>query len=270
MSISLKSPRTAHLVGSGIPGSGAASERLRWQDIVGRHVVLEEKIDGSEVSFHFDGDANLIARERASEIDLSRRGGAEKHLDGFKNWLALRADPFLERIEDRYMVYAEWCALAHCIFYDRLSDFLVECDMQDKSTGEFLSTERRLELLAGLGVTHAPILFAGMADAATAPASLVGQSAFCSDEPMKALLATPSHRGEVRICERFDMSGIAEGIYGKIEENGVVLGRFKWIREDFVRRIVDGGRHWKAASPVPNLLSAAILDENWPRQAKTR
>lgn len=253
MSPLLKSPRTTHLVGSGIPGSGDVSERLRWEDVCGRFVVLEEKIDGSEVSFHFDADANLIGRERANVIDLSVRGGAERHLDGFKDWLALRADAFFERIEDRYVVYAEWCALAHCIIYDRLPDYFIECDVQDKLTGEFLSTERRMDLLDGLGVVSAPILYSGIAARDVEPSSLVGRSGFCSVDPADRWQSMPVNRGKALDRDRFDVSGTAEGVYGKIEEDGVVVERFKWIREDFVRRIVEDGRHWKAASPVTNL-----------------
>jgi hypothetical protein len=256
MSPLLKSPRTMHLVGSGIPGSGDASERLRWEDICGRFVILEEKIDGSEVSFHFDGDANLVGRERANVIDLSLRGGAERHLDMFKDWLALRADEFFERIEGRYIVYAEWCALAHCILYDSLPDYFIECDVQDKLTGEFLSTGRRAELLDGLGIVSAPILFSGAAVRHPDPSALVGRSAFCSGDPSGGWHSSPTNRGKVLDPGRFDMSGTSEGIYGKIEEDGIVAARFKWIREDFVLRIVDGGRHWKNAAPVPNFLTS--------------
>jgi hypothetical protein len=252
MSPLLKSPRTTHLVGSGIPGSGDASERLRWEDVCGRFVVLEEKIDGSEVSFHFDADANLVGRERANVIDLSARGGAERHLDGFKDWLDLRAEAFFERIEDRYIVYAEWCALAHCILYDKLPDYFIECDVQDKSTGRFLSTAARRALLDGVAVSQAPVLFEGAAERHVSPASLVGRSAFCSNDPAASIARLPQMAGCNPDGLRFQTNGLAEGIYGKIEEGDEVVGRFKWIREDFVRHIVDGGRHWKSQVPVPN------------------
>jgi hypothetical protein len=249
----LKSPRTPHLVGSGIPNSGDPSERLRWEDICGRFVVMEEKIDGSEVSFHFDTDARLIARERSTEIDLASRGGSERHLDSFKAWLDRYADEFFDRIEDRYVVYAEWCAVAHCILYDRLPDYFIECDIQDKKTGDFLSTARRRQLLEGLEVAQAPVLFEGVASKETSPGSLVKRSLYCSEGPVSAVMSRPTRRGAD--FSRLDMGGIAEGVYGKLEEDGKVVGRFKWIREDFVRRIVDGGRHWKNQAPVPNQLA---------------
>lgn len=242
----LRSPRTPHLVGSGIPDSGEGRARLEWSDLSGRHVVLEEKIDGSEVSFHFDADARLVCRERSSETAIGTRGGQERHLDALKDWLLLREDALFDRIGDRYLVYAEWCAFAHRIFYDRLPSYLVECDVQDKRTGEFLSTARRLELLDGLDMVNAPVLFEGTATAAVHPCALVTRSAFCSESAVDHVSA---------VDVPLDLSGKMEGVYGKIEEEDRVVARFKWIRRDFVRSIVDGGSHWKDRRLVPNLLA---------------
>lgn len=243
----LKSPRTPHLVGSGISDSGSQRERVDWRDLCGSHVVLEEKVDGSEVSFHFDGDARLRCRERSSEVDLDRRGGQGAHLDHLKEWLLQNEDDLFDRIGDRYVVYAEWCAVAHCLYYDRLPSYLVECDVQDKGTGAFLSTGRRLELLAGLPLAHAPVLYAGPALPERHPSTFVGRSSFCSETPELP-------RGAVAVG--YDTSGRMEGVYGKVETGDEVVGRFKWIREDFVRRIVGGGIHWKASVPAFNRVEA--------------
>jgi hypothetical protein len=241
----LRSPRTPHLVGSGIPSSGDGRARLHWGALAGRNVVLEEKIDGSEVSFHFDGDARLRCRERSSEIEIAARGGRQRHMDALKDWLVLNQDGLFDRIGDAYLVYAEWCAVAHRIFYDRLPSFLVECDVQDKRTGEFLSTERRVELLDGLGLVHAPVLFQGTAAEGVHPERFVGHSAFCSEFPSVAPKINAS---------ALDLSGVMEGVYGKVEENGRVVHRFKWIRTEFVRSIVEGRLHWKDRAPVANAL----------------
>lgn len=251
MTVKFKSPGTRHLIGSGIPDSGAKGDRIDWNDVVGRNIVLEEKIDGSEVSFHFDADANLIGRERANEIDLTQRGGAEKHLDDFKDWLVSNADAFFDRIGDRFIVYAEWCALTHCLFYDQLPSCFIEIDVQDKVTGHFLSTELRASLFDGLGVESAPVLFSGMAQDHLHPKVFVVRSQFSSQDPVAGWNEI-SH-GSSSMPKDIDLSGWAEGIYGKIEEDGQVVGRFKWVREDFVRRIVERGKHWKAAPLRRNL-----------------
>lgn len=242
----LRSPRTFHLVGSGIADSGEGRARLEWSDLSGRHVVLEEKIDGSEVSFHFDADARLVCRERSSESTIDARGGPQRHLDALKDWLLLKEDVLFDRLGDRYLVYAEWCAFAHRIFYDRLPSYLVECDVQDKRTGEFLSTPRRLELLRGLDMVHAPVIFEGTATAVMHPRDLVTRSAFCSESTVAQVTAAGVP---------LDLSGTMEGVYGKIEEEDRVVARFKWIRHDFVQSIVDGGSHWKDRRLVPNLIA---------------
>jgi hypothetical protein len=246
-----KSPRTPHLVGSGIPSSGEARDRILWSDVVGRNVVFEEKIDGSEVSFFFDADASLVARARSTVLEVGSRGGRERNFDGFKDWLALNSDLFFDSIEDRYVVYAQWCALAHRIFYDRLPSYFIECDVQDMTTGEFLSTPRRRALLNGLPCTSAPVLFEGAATLEAHPMTFMGHSSFSSDDPLSVLADSPM---ALHAQDRVDTSGRSEGVYGKIEKRGVVVGRFKWIREDFVRSIVDANQHWADAKACPCML----------------
>jgi hypothetical protein len=250
--IALKSPRTPHLVGSGIPTSGESKDRIDWKSLIGRFVVLEEKIDGSEVSFHFDGDANLIGRERANPIDLDRRGGTEGHLDLFKDFLQGQADRIFERIEDRYLVYAEWCAITHTIFYNALPSYFIECDVQDKQTGLFLSTARRRTLFAGLPIEQAPVVFEGVVKGTRRPADYLGPSVFADSAASEDWRQAASRAGVAPDTRSVDFSGRAEGIYGKIEDDDHVLGRFKFVREDFIRLIVDDPAHWKSRQPVRN------------------
>jgi hypothetical protein len=250
----LKSPRTPHLIGSGIPTSGEHKERIDWKSLIDRFIVLEEKIDGSEVSFHFNGDATLIGRERANILDLNRRGGVEAHLDHFKDFLHENAETVLERIEDRYLVYAEWCAITHTIFYNALPSYFIECDVQDKHTGLFLSTARRRELFAGLPIVQAPVLFAGRATVSMPPTDFLGQSAYADNATSDDWHNERLRAGLAADNRSVDLSGRSEGVYGKIEDANHVLGRFKFVREDFVRKIVDDPTHWKKRQPVRNVL----------------
>ena len=60
----IKYPRTPHLQGSRLqPGDEDLSQRP-FSDIAGRHVVLEEKIDGANcaISFSQDGELRLQSR----------------------------------------------------------------------------------------------------------------------------------------------------------------------------------------------------------------
>ncbi len=238
--IKLKSPRTPHLSGSGLAGHDNDSDRMAWTAILGKHVVLEEKVDGSEVSFHFDADANLILRERANNLDLRKRGGGEKVYDGLKDWIGLHQDELFDMIQDRFMIYGMWCLAAHTIFYDRLPDYFLEFDVQDKLTGNFLSTARRRKMFAATPIKQVHVLFEGEATDAVHPKDLVEASRYCSDQvPAQAKL---------------DTSGRMEGVYGKVENSDIVIGRFKWVRSDFIQAIIDGNEHWKDRDLIRNRL----------------
>ncbi|TLX16736.1 RNA ligase family protein [Rhizobium sp. MHM7A] len=236
--IKLKSPRTPHLSGSGLAGCENDVDRVKWTSVLGQNIVLEEKVDGSEVSFHFDEDANLILRERANILDMEMHGGVEKVYDELKVWLGIHQDELFDRLQDRFMVYGMWCLAAHAIFYDRLPSYLLEFDVQDKLTGDFLSTARRREFLKGAPTMPIHVLFEGEATDAVHPKRLMGQSYYCS-----------SH---VPAQAKLDGSGRMEGVYGKIEDAARVTGRFKWVREDFIQAIIDGNEHWKDRDLIRN------------------
>jgi hypothetical protein len=238
--IKLKSPRTPHLSGSGLPGHDNDSDRVKWASVIGECIILEEKVDGSEVSFHFDEDANLIVRERANNLDMNKRGGTEKIYDELKDWLLSTQDELFDRLQDRFMIYGMWCLAAHAISYDKLPSYLLEFDIQDKATGEFLSTPRRRELLRAIPVQHICVLYEGTASSCVHPKHFIGKSRYCSDR-------VPSQ-------ENLDSSGVMEGVYGKIEDAETVTGRFKWIRADFIQGIVESNQHWKDRPLVQNQL----------------
>ena len=45
-----------------------------------------------------------------------------------------------------------------------------------------------------------------------------------------------------------------EGLYIKIEENGAVAARYKFVRADFLIRVLDSGSHWLRRPIIPNSL----------------
>ena len=54
------------------------------------------------------------------------------------------------------------------------------------------------------------------------------------------------------------MSSLSEGLYIKTEENGVVTGRYKWVRYDFLQTVVESGSHWQDRPLLPNLLADGV------------
>ncbi|MCV9963545.1 RNA ligase family protein [Pararhizobium sp. BT-229] len=259
-------PRTLHLDASGLGGSASSRERLAWTDLAGRNVVLEEKMDGSETSFEFNDEIDPVLRYRGSPLDLSSRGGAEKQFDGFKDWFELNADSFFDRFDTRYRVYGEWLFAAHRVFYDALPCHFLEFDILDKRDGRFLDTPGRRELMSALPTLHSVRVMAeGAAVTLGHPSKLVGPSAFKSPDwrLSAAEAASRARLSAEAFMARIDTSDLAEGIYGKVEENGEVTLRFKWVRPEFVSGIVSGGRHWKDMALVPN----GVVSEAAPSSA---
>ena len=49
-----------------------------------------------------------------------------------------------------------------------------------------------------------------------------------------------------------------EGLYFKVEEDGRVVGRYKYVRASFLTRVLDSGSHWLTRPIVPNGLADGV------------
>jgi len=49
-----------------------------------------------------------------------------------------------------------------------------------------------------------------------------------------------------------DRSDNSEGLYIKWEEEGRVVGRYKWVQRDFLNAILDSGTHGKERPVIAN------------------
>ena len=45
-----------------------------------------------------------------------------------------------------------------------------------------------------------------------------------------------------------------EGLYIKLEEDGVVKERFKFVRASFLQCLLESNSHWQSRPIVPNML----------------
>jgi hypothetical protein len=53
---------------------------------------------------------------------------------------------------------------------------------------------------------------------------------------------------------RLDNSDLAEGSYIKHEKDGIVKGRYKWVRPGFIEQIAASDRHWRDRVAIRNRL----------------
>jgi hypothetical protein len=249
-----KYPRTPHLEGSGIqPGDDPAS--ADFTVLAGRSIVVEEKLDGANAGLSFDDQGALRLQSRGHYLD----GGArEKHFALFKTWASVHQGAFWERLGKRYLMYGEWLYAKHTIFYDRLPHYFCEFDIWDRQEGIFLDTPRRQELLEGMPVVSVPVLFAGRA-----PRQLLdwlGPSLYKSGEWWSRLreLATELQLDAERVGRETDPSPVSEGLYIKVEEQGQVLERYKFVRSSFLTTVIDSESHWLDRPIVPNQLAPGV------------
>src|SRR4051812_10400132 len=131
-----KYPRTQHLEGSRLQPGDEDLDQVPFADVAGRHVVVEEKVDGANAGVRFDSGGDLLLQSRGHFLT---GGPREKHFNLFKQWAHAHAPALLDALLDRYVLFGEWLYAKHTVFYDRLPHYFLEFDVLDTQTGEFLS-----------------------------------------------------------------------------------------------------------------------------------
>ena len=68
-----KYPRTRHIEGSGIQTGDEDLQVAPWSELAGKHLVVEEKIDGANCAISFDGVGRLLLQ--STGFDAPREAG---------------------------------------------------------------------------------------------------------------------------------------------------------------------------------------------------
>lgn len=252
-----KYPRTRHIEGSGLQADDDPVT-APWAELAGRHLVVEEKMDGANCGVSFGPDGRLRLQSRGHYLS---GGPRERQFGLLKGWAAAHAAGLWELLGDRYVLYGEWCYGKHSIFYTELPHYLLEFDILDTRDGTFLSTDRRAELLRGAPfVASVRVLHAGPVRSLVALQALVGPSRFISADHRAQLADAAAEAGldPAQSLAETDPSGLMEGLYIKVEEGGAVAGRYKYVRRGFLQTVLDSGSHWMERPLLPNRLRAGV------------
>jgi hypothetical protein len=251
-----KYPRTHHLEGSRVQPGDEDHDATPWSELIGRYVVAEEKMDGANSGMSFDAAGKLHLQSRGHFLV---GGGREKHFNRFKQWAHRLGPDLWPRVGHRFVTYGEWLYAKHTIFYDRLPHHFLEFDVLDMETGVFLSTPRRREMLAGLPIASVPVLWEGVLTDPAELISLVGPSLFKSPDWRGRLeeQAFARNLDLERVRSETDPTDLMEGLYIKVEEEGEVKARYKYVRADFLSAVLDSGTHWLRRPIIPNVVSGA-------------
>lgn len=233
----VKYPRTPHLFGSrGTSDDKHLGERESIRFLADGSLIVEEKIDGTNVGIHF----------ASGEMFLQCRGhligeGMHAQYDLFKQWTMVKRGVLEERLGERFILYGEWMYAKHSIHYRELPHYFFEFDIYDKEAGVFLTLEKRTELLDGTEIETVPIVHRGSLKRSDLE-RLIQASAFGAefDNPLTE--------------QRDDL---AEGLYLRTENETQVTGRAKFVRPEFVEKIKQS-THWQQQVMTPNELADGV------------
>lgn len=250
----IKYPRTHHIEGSRVQPGDEDLESVPFSKIAGRYLVVEEKVDGSNCGISFTPKGKLLLQSRGHYL----AGGArEKHFALFKTWAHTYVNELREALKDRFIMYGEWLYAKHTLFYNHLPHYFMEFDIYDKVKEEFLSTESRRVILERLPfITLVPVLFEGKMKSLQELKSLMGPSHFIKGNHLNDLRkrCLELSLDKDRVIRETDPSNQMEGLYIKVEEDGMVKERYKFVRAQFLDAVSDSKTHWLDRPIVPNEL----------------
>ena len=253
----IKYPRTPHIQGSRLQPGDEDLRQRPFSDIAGKYVVLEEKIDGANSAISFTDDGNLRLQSRGHFLTGGYR---ERHYDLMKQWGAVQKDRLYEVLGHRYIMYGEWMYAKHSIYYDALPHYFMEFDVLDCETGKFLDTPSRLELLKDAPICHVPVLASGVFNNMDEILKYLGNSHYITDSHIEHLSEDAGKLGldADRVCRETDASRLMEGIYIKVEEDGEVVDRMKYVRTSFLQTEETPQSNWLDRPIVPNRITRTI------------
>ncbi len=225
-----KYPTTPHLatLGDGdVRGDKVFSAKERDKFLCNT-IVVEEKIDGTNLGISFDPDGEIQLQNRGSFLSLPGAGQWKK-LD---EWLADRTDQLFDKLSDRYILFGEWCYAQHSVFYEQLPDWFLGFDLFDKSKDRFLACDVRDDLFLLMGINKVPLIAKGQFRL----------------EGLVELLSKSRFGNES-----------AEGLYLRYDEDGWLGQRAKLVDSRFIQAIE---LHWSRAPLRSNRLRTEVWHDS--------
>lgn len=233
-----KYPRTPHLFGSkGTSDDKHLGESESKEFVCNDSLIVEEKLDGTNVGIHFSKDGELVLQCRGHLITE----GMHPQYDLFKQWTTVKQQILEDMLGTKYLLFGEWVYARHSIQYFGLTHYFYEFDIYDKEQNVFLDLERRLKLIDVTAIQTVPVVHRGKLTRDTL-SKLIGPSLFES-------------RFEHPNTNRTD--NLMEGLYLRTESDGMVTGRAKWVRPEFVEKIKQS-EHWQYQAMVANQLRDGV------------
>lgn len=239
-----KYPRTKHVRGSRFQHGDDDLEAVPWEDLAGKNLVIEEKMDGANAGISFE-DGKLMLQSRGHYL---RGGVREKQFALLKQWAAAQEEALYVLLGEELIMYGEWMFAKHTCYYDALPHYFMEFDMLEKKSNSFLSTHVREALIINRGVREqivsVKVLAEGQFEHLGQLLTMIGPSHFRTPRWRISLLDAGVRAHVMDVENHTDLNEEMEGLYIKWEENGEVKGRYKFVRDSFTSAILAQDSHW--------------------------
>ncbi len=231
----IKYPRTPHLTGSiGTSDDKRLSPKHSAKFLADESLVIEEKLDGTNVGIHFSDAGMLVLQCRGHLITE----GMHAQYDLFKQWACVKQEHFAKFLQSRYVLFGEWMYARHNIHYQELPHYFFAFDIYDKHEATFHGRDRRREMIDNLAVHTPPVLHNG-------PVKL---------DQLNRMITTSRFDGHFEHHSALGMDQLMEGLYLRIEADGNIVGRAKYVRYEFSERVRQNAG-WRHQAIVANKLA---------------
>lgn len=235
----MKLPRTKHIEGSRVLYETKDSDSVNFSDLKDKFLIIEEKLDGSGVSIFFDQNLDCKIWHRGSPA-------IGKEYKPLYNWIDIHIDRLFDLLGTKYILFGEWLFKKRTKFYNNLPCYFFESDIYDSQNDIWLSTSKRQELLKEANfIQQVPILTCFKPSSLSQIISLAGKSLYINDN-WKNILELKCNMGHFdldKILQETEQNDLMEGLYIKYEDDNKVLDRYKYVRYNFLKTILNSKTH---------------------------
>lgn len=134
-------PHTPHLawLGASAPRDDKVLSPGEARSLLSGEAIVEEKLDGANLGISVDPLGKLRLQNRGQYL-VPPFGGQFSRAAG---WLTQREDALTSALGKTLILFGEWCAALHSIFYQSLPDWFIVFDIYDLGEQQFWSAARR-------------------------------------------------------------------------------------------------------------------------------
>ncbi len=265
-----KYPRTHHLEGSNQQPGDEDLERIPFAQIRGRHVVVEEKLDGSNSGLSLSPDCRLQFQSRGHYL----AGGGRSCTSPRSNSMVTLSLTCLSHCSVRVM-----CCMGSGFMPNTPSSTIASRIISLNSTSWTRTAGNFSTLRAGTPCWRRCARCSPRCRCSTPVCwSNTGNwwacRSFDREQPRGGRLPGRLRRRvrgsacPARLQRRqTDLSGQMEGLYIKVEHGGVATERYKWVRHSSCRWVFDAHSHWQDRPIVRNRVREPETPYDGPKKS---